>query len=248
VYFVNHAALRAALPARGERLCRDAAEGGLGVYEVCLRLPKFIPHRQMCWSADASILSFIVGCLGIILAAYKNFSPYILFFFATIVLMQLVEYVVWSYGVDTSKEGCGDACVSTINFGASLSAAALLALQPIASILTLTQSYIPVMAYLILGIIAQVIDHSLDVRSLKERYKMTAEPHLVWHWLRPTPRASLLVYFIFLLTPLVLSGQFALLAVVLAALAFSVVSYARAWGSIWCYAIHLIVVALCVMK
>ena len=225
-----------------------------------------------------------------------------LFFFATIVLMQLVEYVVWTYGVDTSKEGCGvkenrrfstsDAhkarspsvsalCVSTINFGASLSAAALLTLQPIASILTLTQSYIPVMAYLILGIIAQVIDHSLDVRSLKERYKMTAEPitsvqgcerplrsvgasrqsrfgevrpqveaspHLVWHWLRPAPRASLLVYFLFLLTPLVLSGQFALLAVVLAALAFSVISYARAWGSIWCYAIHVIVVVLCIMK
>jgi len=191
-----------------------------------------------------------------------------LFFFATIVLMQLVEYVVWSYGDNPD-----------VNFGASLSAAALLTLQPIASILTLTQSYIPVMAYLILGIIAQVIDHSLDVRSLKERYKMTAEPHLVWHWLRPAPRASLLVYFIFLLTPLVLSGQFALLAVVLAALAFSVVSFrtggkglaaeggtlrkaaqgrletARAagvvspyWGSVWCYAIHVIVVALCVMK
>lgn len=131
----------------------------------------------------------------------------------------------------------------------SLSAAALLTLQPIASILTLAPTNVTlIIAYLALGIIAQVIDHSLDVRTLKERYKMTAEPHLVWHWLHPAPRASLLVYFIFLLTPLVLSGQFALLAVVLAALAFSVVSYARAWGSIWCYAIHLIVVALCVMK
>ena len=145
----------------------------------------------------------------------------------------------------------------------SLSAAALLTLQPIASILTLAPTNVTlIIAYLALGIIAQVIDHSLDVRTLKERYKMTAEPHLVWHWLHPAPRASLLVYFIFLLTPLILSGQFALLAVVLAALAVSVVSFRTGgkglaaeggvvspyWGSVWCYAIHVIVVILCVMK
>ena len=187
----------------------------------------------MCWSEDASILSFIVGCLGIVLAVFKGFSPVIIFFFATIVFMQLVEYVVWTYGENPD-----------INHYASLAAASLLALQPIASILTVSQSYIPVAGYLLFAVIAHFIDN--DARSLKERYRMTSEPQLVWHWLRPTPTFSLLVYFLFLLTPLVLSQQFVLLATVLAALAFSAVSFAGAWGSVWCYAIHCIVVVLCV--
>jgi len=215
----------------------------------------------MCWSADASLLSFIVGCLGIVLAVFKGFSPIMIFFFATIVFMQLVEYVVWTYGIDTSVEsgkaasppsaaqGFGFtkcASVSTVNHYASLAAASLLALQPIASILTVSQSYIPIAVYLILAFIAHLVDN--DARSLKERYRMTSEPQLVWHWLTPTPTFSLLVYFPFLLIPLLFSQQFLLLGIVLAALAFSLVSFARAWGSVWCYAIHSIVVVLCLIK
>ena len=158
-------------------------------------------------------------------------------FFSTIVAMQLVEYVIWTYGENPDT-----------NFGASLAAASLLALQPIASILTVSSSYIPVAFYLIFASFAHIIDRVRDARSLQERYKMTAEPHLVWHWLTPAPIYSLLVYFIFLLAPLVLSGNFVLLGVVLAALAFSLVSYASAWGSVWCYAIHCIVVVLCLVR
>jgi hypothetical protein len=210
----------------------------------------------MCWSADASLLSFIVGCLGIVLAVFKGFSPVMIFFFATIVFMQLVEYVVWTYGVDSPKYigtgGQGEASAARraaspyVNHYASLAAASLLALQPIASILTVSQSYIPIVGYLLFAVIAHFIDRVRDVRPLRERYRMTSEPQLVWHWLTPTPLFSLLVYFLFLLTPLVLSQQFALLATVLAALAFSILSYSRAWGSVWCYAIHCIVVLLCV--
>ena len=192
-------------------------------------------YLQMCWSADASILSFIVGCLGIVLAAFKGVSPFMILFFSTIVAMQLVEYVVWTYGENPDT-----------NFGASLAAASLLALQPIASILTVSQSYIPVAAYLIFAFFAHILDN--DARPLQERYKMTAEPQLVWHWLTPAPIYSLLVYFLLLLAPLVLSGNAVLLGVVLAALAFSLVSYATAWGSVWCYAIHSIVVVLCFVK
>jgi hypothetical protein len=219
----------------------------------------------MCWSADASILSFIVGCLGIVLAAFKGVSPFMILFFSTIVAMQLVEYVVWTYGENPDT-----------NFGASLAAASLLALQPVASILTVSQSYIPITAYLILAFIAHLVDSSRDARSFQERYRITAEPHLVWHWLTPPPIFSLIVYFLFLLVPLVLSQQFLLLGVVLAALAFSLLfgtggkglaaeggvaaqgrlEAARAtgvaspyWGgSVWCYAIHSIVVVLCLIK
>ena len=114
--------------------------------------------------------------------------------------------------------------------------------------------------YVIFAFFAHILDN--DARPLQERYKMTAEPQLVWHWLTPAPIYSLLVYFLFLLAPLVLSGNFVLLSVVLAALAFSLLfdtggkgEAARAtgvaspyWGSVWCYAIHCIVVVLCFVK
>lgn len=192
----------------------------------------FITYLQMCWSADTSILSFIVGCLGIVLATFKGFSPFMILFFSTIVAMQLVEYVVWTYGDNPNA-----------NFAASIAAASLLALQPIASILTISQSYIPVTAYLILAFFAHMLDN--DSRPLQERYKITPEPHLVWHWLTPPPLFSLLIYFFFLLTPLILSKNFVLLGIVLASLAFSIISYTHTWGSIWCYAIHSIVLGLC---
>lgn len=75
----------------------------------------------MCWNAEVSIQSFAIGLLGIFLAAMTGTSALTIFFYATIVFMQLVEYIVWTYGSDPE-----------INFYASLGGAGLLMLQPIA--------------------------------------------------------------------------------------------------------------------
>jgi hypothetical protein len=195
----------------------------------------------MCWNAEVSIQSFGIGLLGIFLAAMTGTSVPTIFFYATIVFMQLVEYIVWTYGSDPE-----------INFYASLGGAGLLMLQPIASILALwgrkpphTPVLMLLVAYVVLGAITHVMDQ--DGRSLRERYRMetqssTDAPHLIWKWLDPFPWKSLLVYFIFLIGPLLITKQFDLTMLVLITLGFSIYSFGKGWGSMWCWIVNGMVV------
>jgi hypothetical protein len=191
----------------------------------------------MCWNAEVSIQSFAIGLLGIFLAAMTGTSAPTIFFYATIVFMQLVEYIVWTYGSDPE-----------INFYASLGGAGLLMLQPIASICAVSiRSYkVPMLiSYVVLGAITQVIDQ--DGRSLRERYKIEAgpsgdAPHLIWKWLDPIPWKSLLVYFFFLISPLLITKQFDLVALVFLTLGFSIYSFGKGWGSMWCWIVNGMVV------
>jgi hypothetical protein len=203
----------------------------------------------MCWNAEVSIQSFVIGLLGIFLAAMTGTSAPTIFFYATIVFMQLVEYIVWTYGSDPD-----------INFYASLGGAGLLMLQPIASICAVSigsmwgheRPHTPLplwsmmlIAYVVLGAITHVIDQ--DGRSLRERYKIEAgpsgdTPHLIWRWLDPIPWSSLAVYFIFLIGPLLITKQFDLTALVFLTLGFSIYSFGKGWGSMWCWIVNGMVV------
>jgi hypothetical protein len=191
----------------------------------------------MCWNAEVSIQSFGIGLLGIFLAAMTGTSVPTIIFYTTIVFMQLIEYIVWTYGSDPE-----------INFYASLGGAGLLMLQPIASILTV--AHVPMrsmllIAYVILGVITHVMDQ--DGRSLRERYRIEAgpsgdAPHLIWKWLLPIPWKSLLVYFIFLIGPLLITKQFDLTVLVFLTLGFSIYSFGKGWGSMWCWIVNGMVV------
>jgi hypothetical protein len=200
----------------------------------------------MCWNAEVSIQSFVIGLLGIFLAAMTGTSAPTIFFYATIVFMQLVEYIVWTYGSDPD-----------INFYASLGGAGLLMLQPIASICAVSIGLyrVPMLiSYVVLGVITQVIDQ--DGRSLRERYRMETQaspypstdvsssdtPHLIWKWLDPIPWSSLAVYFFFLIGPLLITKQFDLVALVFLTLGFSIYSFGKGWGSMWCWIVNGMVV------
>ena len=200
----------------------------------------------MCWNAEVSIQSFGIGLLGIFLAAMTGTSVPTIIFYTTIVFMQLIEYIVWTYGSDPE-----------INFYASLGGAGLLMLQPIASILTIgSQStrLIMLISYIILGMITHVMDQ--DGRSLRERYRMETGPdtpsddnagvwgrlRLHWKWLDPIPWKSLLVYFIFLIGPLLITKQFDLTVLVFLTLGFSIYSFGKGWGSMWCWIVNGMVV------
>jgi hypothetical protein len=189
----------------------------------------------MCWNAEVSIQSFAIGLLAIFFLIMTGTSAPTIFFYATIVFMQLVEYIVWTYGSDPE-----------INFYASLGGAGLLMLQPIASILAAGSVKTTLLiAYLILGVITHIIDQ--DGRSLRERYRIEAgpsgdTPHLHWKWLDPIPWKSLLVYFIFLIGPLLITKQFDLTALVFLTLGFSIYSFGKGWGSMWCWIVNGMVV------
>ena len=191
----------------------------------------------MCWNAEVSLQSFLIGGFSIFFAYQKGLSLPITFFCMTIVGMQLVEYFVWSFYDN-----------STVNFQASVAAALLLFLQPIASSLTLPSKWIsPIITiYLLLGGLLVLS----DTTSIREKYKMTRgeNGHLVWNWLEPDTKTSisLVVYFLFLFIPLLLTNQLTLLVLSLTTLGFSLFSYYKdnTWGSMWCWIINYLVVGV----
>ena len=191
----------------------------------------------MCWSAEVSLQSFLIGGLSVIFAYQKGLSLPITFFCSTIVGMQLVEYFVWSYYDNP-----------TVNFQASLAAALLLFVQPVASILTLPSKWIPLFlgTYMLIGSVLVLTDK----RSLREKYSMTQgeNGHLVWNWLEKDRKTaiSLVVYFLFLFVPLFLTNQLTLLLISLTTLGFSLFSFYKdnTWGSMWCWIVNYLVVGI----
>ena len=193
----------------------------------------------MCWNADVSLKTFFIGMAGIGLGGYLGLSLPVLLFCFTIVCMQLIEYVVWTY-YDNDD----------VNYKASLAAATLLWLQPVASMLTISSLPLKVTLlsmYFILSLIGQL---AISNKDTKKRYSMkrAENGHLSWKFLSKEPQTyvALIVFFFFLFTPILLTGNLELLALALATLGLSIYSYWRenTWGSMWCWIVNGIVLLL----
>lgn len=187
----------------------------------------------MCWNAEVSLQSFLMGMSFIGIGAYLDVSLPILFFCLTIVFMQLIEYIVWSNYEDPE-----------VNRQASISAFLLLALQPIASIMTVSKMEIRnalVGSYIILSLFVGF----LFPREYEFRMERAANGHLSWKWLtkEKSTYVALLVYFIFLFAPLLMNREYSLLSLSFFTLTLSLYSYWKenTWGSMWCWIVNGIV-------
>lgn len=188
----------------------------------------------MCWNAEVSLQSFMIGAIGIVVAYVYKFPLPFLFFFMTIILMQLVEYVVWSNYNDKD-----------INFYGSVGASFLLFLQPLAAISTLPKNLaIPFsMAYLALYCLTLLF--VLNVSTLRETYRMyrAENGHLAWNFLKRDIQSipQYLVYFFFLFVPFLISKDFAIIALALITLSLSLFTFFthNTWGSMWCWIINI---------
>ncbi len=194
----------------------------------------------MCWNAEVSLQSFLIG-IGATFVAYQKGLPFpTTLFCLTIVFMQLIEYVVWTYYDNP-----------TVNFVASLSAVFLLWLQPLASILTLQTKWTIEILLLYVGVSGIGFLLFTDLDKLRETYQMkrAENGHLQWNWLQKDTKTtvSLVFYFIFLLTPLLLRKEYTLLGITLSTLGLSLYSFYKenTWGSMWCWLVNYIVVAVC---
>jgi hypothetical protein len=193
----------------------------------------------MCWNAEVSLQSFLIGITAVFLGYQNGLSLPVTLFCLTIVFMQLIEYFVWTFSSN-----------KTVNFVASLAAVGLLWLQPIASILTLEskETITGLQVYIGLSIIGLFLPNN---KPLDQVYKMTQgeNGHLVWNWFQKDNRTilSLLVYFVFLLGPLLLRKQFILFSLATSTLALSLYSFYKdnTWGSLWCWIVNYIVVGIC---
>jgi hypothetical protein len=194
----------------------------------------------MCWNAEVSLQSFLIGIGATFVAYQKGLSFPTTLFCLTIVFMQLIEYFVWTYYNNP-----------TVNFVASLSASLLLWLQPLASILTLQTKWVLgiVLLYLGLSMVGFLLFTDLDKLCETYQMKRAENGHLQWTWLQKDTKTtvSLVFYFIFLLTPLLLQGQYVLLSLALSTLGLSLYSFYKenTWGSMWCWLVNYLVVGTC---
>lgn len=190
----------------------------------------------MCWNAEVSLKTFLIGIVGIGVAAFLGMSLPVVLFCLTIVFMQLIEYIVWTYYDDEE-----------VNYKASLAAAALLWLQPIASMLLIPSASVKIAMLSIYTILSLVYSLVMPNTMDKTHYSMkkAANGHLSWKFLPKEPRTYLLlaVYFFFLFMPILFTKNVDLLAIALTTLGLSVYSYWRdnTWGSMWCWIVNGIV-------
>jgi len=199
----------------------------------------------MCWNAEVSLESFILGSVALFsLSLTSSISLSTIILYSAIICMQLVEYVIWTYGKNPS-----------INFYTSIVAAGLLFIQPIASILTVSNvslRNIFLATYIGIGALYELITRLTTTDTLCDTYRMYegAQGHLVWNWLKPSMSTTigLCMYFFFLLVPSIISKRWDFLVVALVTLLISLYGYYKyhTWGSMWCWTVNIIVIIICV--
>ena len=199
---------------------------------------------KMCWSAEVSLNTFILGLVAILFAGQYMSLPLILFC-ASIAFMQLIEYFMWTIGLHNK----------TANYYISLAAALLLWLQPIASISTLVHNesiaVVLLILYTVLTVLYKGIYSIIDKTPSQQMYRMYegSNGHLVWNWLQHNTQTAigLFLYFTFLLLPVILSKNWTLLSVIAITLGISLYTFYRhnTWGSMWCWIINGIVLFVC---
>jgi hypothetical protein len=189
----------------------------------------------MCWNAEVSLNSFLFGILAIIIGIFFKMSFSVLIFCLTIVLMQFIEYIVWSnYDNDD------------VNQMASIAAAYLLWLQPIASIFTLPTLNLQTVFLIAYFLITMTGSFFVN----KKEYAMKRAPngHLEWKWIKKDTSTyiSLAIYFIFLLSPLFIAGNIELLVLAITTLLLSIYSFWKenTWGSMWCWIVNVLVLLI----
>ena len=186
----------------------------------------------MCWNADVSMKSFIIGLTAIIAGALAGISTPLLLFYSTIVCMQLVEYIVWTNINDKN-----------VIFNVSIAAVLLLWLQPIFAMLTMNNyKMISIIAYCIIGLLYTLYDrHTLNLQMYPGN-----DGHLVWNWLEGN--RGLWIYFIFLLIPVFFMVSKEMIALILLTLFASLYGYytTNTWGSMWCWLVNGLVVLACI--
>ena len=186
----------------------------------------------MCWNKTVSINTFIFSTFAVCFAYFNN----IITIFQGLLLlcissMQLIEYFLWSNITDKRK-----------NVFYSRVAVVALALQPLFSLLTLTNpilKYSTITLYVLFLIASQRISIFMDSNPFKT--SIGNNGHLRWHWLSDNP-FQIAVYMIGLFLPLLFWKHKIIFIIFLVTLLATFVLYSndKTWGSLWCWSANLI--------
>lgn len=197
----------------------------------------------MCWNSQVSLNTFVFGVFGLWLSWFNGYSPFLLLFLFSFIVMQFIEFGIWKSIY--ANDDYGNMLFSTLGF-------VVVFLQPVASILMLyTTDRLLMYTFLLLycGIAFGIILASSS-KYVPDLFRSSAgdNGHLAWNWGKKQNSSTLfiVVHAMFLLVPLFLTKHYILFATAATTLVISLVFFYKydTWGSMWCWIANIIVFAL----
>jgi len=183
----------------------------------------------MCWNKHVSLNTYLfsIGMLGLMIynnqyTPYKiqGFNIYWYFFILSFCTMQLIEYFLWIHLKDKK-----------LNYLFSVAGQILITIQPIASLLLLTNKTIRQFMILFYSIFVAFIFF-----THKKIFKTTIKNgHLKWSWI-PIKSYVYFIWMFFLLFSFVINQYY--IAIILAILLFFLTNTSGTGGSLWCWTIN----------
>jgi hypothetical protein len=183
----------------------------------------------MCWNASVSLNTFAFGVFASLFAYYNGRSKILnVIFFLSVIIMQLIEYFIWS-------ETFSNSLLSQIAF-------LVILLQPIFNIISIEKrsELIPylLVAYIIFIIIVYTTIiplNTVDFSSVPSK-----NGHLSWKWL-DWNLLILLIWYIFISSRWIIDKMYPTLIFITIILIISIILYkdTKTWGSMWCWACNI---------
>ena len=179
----------------------------------------------MCWNAEISIRTFLIGTISAIICLYLDKIPVpVIVVSLSFTLMQLLEYFTWTYINDKPK------IYYLSIFGLLLIFAQLL----------LMCYYVKnkkIQKGLFIGLIIYVMAYCMFVLpKTKFSMKKGENCHLKWEWLDIPPIFALGLV-AFYIIPVLFSGNYAGVIFTSITVCISLYNYYKykTWGTLWCY-------------
>jgi hypothetical protein len=184
----------------------------------------------MCWSAKVSLNTFLFSTFTILLAYYNGYNIKLLLAFFSFVLIQLMEYFIWTYLHDATLNGIFSKITSFI-----------LAIQPLFLTMYISNHKIQ-RIYLCIYFIYAFICACLSVLPSNINYTTTVAKngHLSWNWMKDYIFLTSLYLFFF--TAFILEKNYDLFIFCVLTFLFSLYNYFKhnTFGSMWCWSANII--------
>ena len=187
----------------------------------------------MCFNAEVSIITYIIGMIGSFLLFKKNYIPEAIFY-AWVIQMQFIEFLLWK----------NQPCPSNKNLQVSKTGMIINHLEPIIlwlAILYFSKRKLPLMInVLMLIFIISTILYSLNLKMECTTVSEQSKPYLHWKWNEGNFSAW---YYVLFLVSLVVLSYYGLnkgyinSIIVLISFVVSLLIYQNknVVGSMWCF-------------
>jgi uncharacterized membrane protein YfcA len=183
----------------------------------------------MCWNASVSLNTFAFGVFALLFSYFNDdIKIPVAISYLSIIIMQLIEYFVWSKTYSNSL----------------LSQIALIVIfcQPIFQILSIEKKP-ELILYLLVAYIIFMLIYACTTSFNNINFSMVPAKngHLSWKWVS-TNLLVLIIWFIFLSSRWIIDEMYIIYIFITIFLIISIILYKdnQTWGSLWCWACNLI--------